>query len=89
MRPRERCFGSKLNGHSPLDSVLTYLLLLLVVIQGQTPLHTACSIPNINIDVVRTLIAGGANVNEADTNGWTALHCTFPLACAQPRLAYS
>jgi ankyrin repeat protein len=29
---------------------------------------------NRNIELVRTLILSGADINEQDTNGWTVLH---------------
>jgi hypothetical protein len=59
-------------------------------LKGQTPLHMACG-QATNVEVVRALIAAGANVTEADANGWTALHCTqlffmVPLSLLAGRL---
>jgi ankyrin repeat protein len=39
---------------------------------GWTPLHRA--VRNRSVEVVRLLLQCGANVNEEDESGWTALH---------------
>eukprot|EP00029_Vermamoeba_vermiformis_P001747 TRINITY_DN1194_c0_g1_i3.p1 TRINITY_DN1194_c0_g1~~TRINITY_DN1194_c0_g1_i3.p1 ORF type:complete len:1048 (-),score=156.93 TRINITY_DN1194_c0_g1_i3:104-3247(-) len=47
--------------------------------KGKTPLLLVCEHPNANTEAVTTLIDSGANVNEADSNGWTPLHAALYL----------
>ncbi len=44
---------------------------------SQTPLHVACSQPLPPIDTIVHLVNSGADVNIADANGWTPLHCEY------------
>lgn len=75
------CLLEKDLGVRVIVAYFIWLMLTTVMrsFQGQTPLHIACSIPNINVEVVKALITAGASVKDTDANGWTPLHCTCPL----------